>query len=88
LPLLTRYRYRFAIGGFCEFPTENARRILPKHLEPVELHHGTSILSVTAFEFTETEVGAYGEIVMAVMVPPLLPVPGRHHHEGRPGPRH
>jgi hypothetical protein len=69
---LTRYGYRNAISGFFEFPTENARRILPKHLEPAELHHGSSIFSMTAFDFTESEVGAYGEVVMSVIVAPLV----------------
>ena len=68
----TRYGYSNAISGFFEFPTENARRILPPHLEPVELHHGTSIFSMTAFDFTESEVGAYGEAVMSVIVSPLV----------------
>lgn len=69
---LTRYGYKNAISGFFEFPTENARRILPSHLEPVELHHGTSIFSMTAFDFTESMVGAYGEVVMSVIVAPLV----------------
>jgi hypothetical protein len=69
---LTRYGYANAISGFFEFPTENARRILPSHLEPAELHHGTSIFSMTAFDFTESEVGAYGEVVMSVIVAPLV----------------
>jgi hypothetical protein len=68
----TRYGYRNAISGFFEFPTENARRILPGHLEPVELHHGTSIFAMTAFDFTESMVGAYGEVVMAVIVSPTV----------------
>jgi hypothetical protein len=70
--LKTRYGYSNAISGFFEFPTENARRILPPHLEPVELHHGTSIFSMTAFDFTESEVGSYGEAVMSVIVSPLV----------------
>ena len=69
---LTRYGYRNAISGFFEFPTENARRILPRHLEPAELHHGTSIFSMTVFDFTESMVGAYGEAVMSVIVSPLV----------------
>ena len=69
---LTRYGYKNAISGFFEFPTENARRILPRHLEPAELHHGSSIFSMTVFDFTESEVGAYGEVVMAVIVSPLV----------------
>jgi hypothetical protein len=72
LSQLTRYGYAHAISGFFEFPTENARRILPKHLEPAELHHGSSIFAMTAFDFTESEVGKYGEVVMAVIVAPLV----------------
>lgn len=69
---ITRYGYRNAVSGFFEFPTENARRILPGHLEPVEVHHGTSIFSMTAFDFTESMVGPYGEVVMSVIVAPLV----------------
>ena len=69
---VTRYGYRDAISGFFEFPTDNARRILPRGFEPVEPHHGTSILAVTVFDFDESEVGAYGEVVYAVIVPPLV----------------
>jgi hypothetical protein len=69
---LTRYAFRDAVAGFFEFPTENARRILPAHLEPAELHHGSSVFSLTAFDFHESEVGAYGEVVMAVIVAPVI----------------
>lgn len=69
---LTRYGFKDAFAGFFEFPTENARRILPKHLEPAELHHGSSIFSMTCFNFTQSEVGPYYEVVMAVIVAPLV----------------
>ena len=72
MPGLTRYGYREVIGGFFEFPTENARRILPAHIEPVELHHGTSIFAMNVFDFTESMVGPYKEAVMAVIVAPLV----------------
>jgi hypothetical protein len=68
----TRYRFSNGISGFFEFPTEGARRILPPHLEPVEPHHGTAVFSMTAFDFTESEVGPYGEVVMAVVAVPLV----------------
>ena len=74
---ITRYGYRDAISGFFEFPTDNARRILPRGIEPVEPHHGTSIFAVTIFDFEESEVGAYGEVVYAVIVPPFLGSDGR-----------
>ena len=72
LPGITRYGYRDAISGFFEFPTENARRVLPRGFEPVEVHHGSSILAMTVFDFNESEVGEYGEVVYAVIVPPLV----------------
>jgi hypothetical protein len=68
----TRYGYRDAVSGFFEFPTDNARRILPTHIEPVEVHHGTSVFSMTAFDFDDSLVGPYGEVVMAVIVAPLV----------------
>ena len=69
---LTRYGYREVIGGFFEFPTENAKRILPPHIEPVEVHHGTSIFAMNVFDFTESMVGPYREAVMAVIAAPLV----------------
>ena len=69
---LTRYGYANAINGFFEFPTENARRVLPSGMEPVEVHHGSSVLAVTVFHFDESEVGAYGAVVYAVLVPPFV----------------
>jgi len=69
---LTRYGYANAINGFFEFPTENARRVLPSGMEPVEVHHGSSVLAVTVFHFDESEVGEYGEVVYAVLVPPFV----------------
>ena len=68
----TRYGYADAVSGFFEFPTENARSILPAHLEPAEIHHGSAIFSMTAFDFVESEVGCYREVVMAVIVAPLV----------------
>lgn len=69
---VTRYAFREGISGFFELPVENARRIVPPHLQPVELHHGTGILSVMIVDFTDTPVGAYGEIVMSVIVAPFI----------------
>ena len=67
-----QYHYRDAIGGFFEFPTENARAILPPDLQPVEPHHGSSVLSVMAFDFTDSPVGAYGELILSVLVAPRV----------------
>jgi len=66
------YHYRDAINGFFEFPTENARAILPHGLQPVEPHHGMSVLTVTAFEFHRSDVGPYREIALSVVVAPRI----------------
>ena len=93
-PGFVQYHFRHAIGGFFEFPTANARRILPPHLQPVEPHHGQSVLSVMAFDFHKSMVGEYGELILSVLVDaahragraasPLrvLSVPPRHDDAG------
>lgn len=78
-PGQVQYDYRHAIGGFFEFPTDNARALLPPHLHPVEPHHGQSVLSVMAFDFTAgsvDDIGPYGELVLSVHVAPRIE-PGR-----------
>ncbi len=69
-----RYAFSTGVSAFFEMPTSDARRILPAHLEPVEVTHQRSILAVTAFHFTESEAGPYVELMFSVIVPP---VPGR-----------
>ncbi len=69
---LTRYGFSDAVGAFFEMPTADARKILPPHLEPIEMMHTRSILALTAFHFTESMVGEYDEIVLSVIVPPRV----------------
>ncbi len=69
---LVQYHYKDAIGGFFEFPTENARAILPPDLQPVEPRHGSSVLAVMAFDFHTSPVGAYSELILAVFVAPRV----------------
>jgi len=69
---LTKYGFDNCVGGFFEFATSDARKILPAHLEPVEIQHERSVMAVLAFQFTESEVGAYDELVMAIIVPPRV----------------
>jgi hypothetical protein len=69
---LTHYRFSTAVSAFFEMPTDLAVKLLPSHLKPLEVHHGSGIFAVTAFDFTESMVGPYQEIVLAVIVPPLV----------------
>jgi hypothetical protein len=68
----TRYGFSNAVGAFFEMSTEDARKILPAHLEPVEVQHTRSILAITAFHFTESMVGEYDEVVLSIIVPPRV----------------
>ncbi len=69
---LTKYGFSHAVSAFFEMPTELAKNLLPRHLQPLEVQHGSAVFAVTAFDFTESMVGTYTEIVLAVIVPPLL----------------
>jgi hypothetical protein len=69
---LTQYYFANAVSAFFEMPRDNAREILPAHLQPLEVRHGESVLQVTAFEFTKSMAGPYKEIYLAVIVPPLV----------------
>jgi len=77
---LTIYNFSRVVGGLFEIPTEAARRLVPPGLEPAELHHGLSVLTVMGFEFTESMVGAYRELVLSIGVPPIV-------RQGEPMPR-
>lgn len=70
--VLTRYGFEHCIGAFFEMSTADARKILPSHLEPMEKQHTRSVLAVLAFRFTESEVGEYDEIVLAIITPPRV----------------
>ena len=75
-----QYHFRDAIGGFFEFPTDNARALLPQDLQPIEPHHGSSVLSVMAFDFHDSPVGSYGELILSILTAPRV-------EPGQPWPR-
>ena len=69
-----RGHYYFHNGLSClfEMPTLDAKRLLPSHLQPLEVQHQRSVLSVTAFDFFEGDGGVYQELVLSILVPPLV----------------
>jgi len=75
---LTYYSFRHAVSVFSRMPTASAARLLPPHLRPMEVQHGSAVFGVTAFDFLESPVGAYREVVLAVVVPPLAKSDGMY----------
>jgi hypothetical protein len=69
---VTQYEFSQTASVFFEMPTEMAMPLLAKPLQTLEAHHGSSILIVTAFDFTDSMVGAYQELVMSIVVPPVV----------------
>lgn len=67
---MTRYGFQEALGAFF-LAGPAARRLLPPGLVPLEARPGHPVLAVTAFDFAESEVGAYRELVISVLVPPF-----------------
>ena len=69
---LTTYEFEHCVGAMFEMSTANARKILPAHLQPLEVQHSRSVFAVLAFRFTGSEVGAYDEVVLSVVTPPRI----------------
>ena len=70
--MIGSYRFHTGVSAFFEMATTDARAVLPAHLEPIEVRHQRSVLSVTAFLFDDSVVGPYTEIMFSVIVPPLV----------------
>jgi hypothetical protein len=69
---LTRYEFQRCVGAMFEMSTARAREILPHHLQPLEVQHTRSVLAVLAFQFSDSEVGPYDEVVLSVVTPPRM----------------
>ena len=76
------YRFKSGVSAFFEMATADAREVLPDHLEPIEVTHQRSILSVTAFLFDDSVVGPYTELMFSVIVPPMVAEWGLHAKAG------
>ena len=69
---MTRYHFRHAVSAFFELPRECATRCLQGRHAPLEANHGIGVLAVTAFDFVDSEVGAYQELVLSILTPPRI----------------
>ena len=76
------YRFHTGVSAFFEMATSHARAVLPEHLEPIEVRHQRSVLSVTAFLFDDSVVGPYTELMFSVIVPPKVSPWGQHAKAG------
>ncbi len=68
---MTTSYFTTGISALFEMATSDAARILPSHLQPIEVRPQRSILNVTAFHFRDSPVGPHAELVLSVVVPPL-----------------
>lgn len=68
---MTTSYFTTGISALCEMSTADAERILPNHLQPIEVRPQRSILNVTAFHFRDSPIGAHAELILSVVVPPL-----------------
>ena len=77
-----RYDFRTGVSAFFEMATPDAQAVLPAYLQPIEVRHQRSVLSVTAFLFDQSEVGPYTELMFSVIVPPMVAEWGQHAKAG------
>ena len=78
------YDFRTGVSAFFEMATADARAVLPPYLQPIEVRHQRSVLSVTAFLFEDSDVGPYTELMFAVVVPPMAADSAPSHVNGSP----
>ena len=69
---IEKHHFSTGVSAFFEMATSDAERILPPHLQPIEVRPQRSILNVSAFHFSESEVGPYAELTFSVVVPPMV----------------
>lgn len=79
---MSKSYFSTGVSALFEMSTSDAERILPGHLQPIEVRPQRSILNVTAFHFRESEVGPYAELVLSVVVPPVVRSWARHPKAG------
>lgn len=79
---MSKSYFSTGVAALFEMATSDAERILPDHLQPIEVRPQRSILNVTAFHFRESEVGPYAELLLAVVVPPVVGSWARHPKAG------
>lgn len=79
---LVKYDFRTGVSAFFEMATSDAVAVLPEYLQPIEVRHQRSVLSVTAFLFDDPEVGPYTELMFSVIVPPQVAKWGEHAKAG------
>ena len=77
-----RYCFSTGVSAFFEMATADARGVIPAYLEPIEVRHQRSVLTVTAFLFEDSVVGPYTELMFAVVVPPRVEEWGHHAKAG------
>ena len=82
MSVVSSHRFHTGVSAFFEMATADARALLPSHLEPIEVRHQRSVLSVNVFLFDDSVVGPYTEVMFTVIVPPLVAAWGQHAKAG------
>lgn len=77
---VVRYHFSNGMNSLFEIPTEVARKLLPAGVQPVEVVHGTSLIGITMFDFNESPVGPYQELVISLYVVPRMGIMDQHPH--------
>ncbi len=77
---VVQYPISDGINCIFELPTETAKKYLPAGIEPVEANHGVSLIGITMFDFPQSPVGPYQELVVSLYVVPKMGVMEQHPH--------
>jgi hypothetical protein len=78
MPVL--YPFTQALNACFELPTTAGQALIGGQRQPVESSYGMSVLAVTLFDFSDSPVGPYQELVLSLFVVPRLGAGERHPH--------
>ncbi len=68
---ITRYGFRHALSAYFLAEADALSELLPRPLTPLTARPRHGVLAVSAFDFTESEVGPYRELVISILIPPF-----------------
>jgi hypothetical protein len=78
MPVL--YPFTQAINACFEIPTPAGQALIGRQRQSVESSYSMSVLAVTLFDFSDSPVGPYHELVLSLFVVPRLGATERHPH--------
>ncbi len=68
----TNYQFKNILNCLLEIETIYVNKLVPKNIYPLEIQPNLSLISIIGFDFQETPIGNYQEVIIGVVIQPYL----------------